>query len=641
MRILVTGASGFIGRALADQLVQNGHRVVGAVRRASSLPEGVERLTVPDLRGPWDWRGALEGIDAVAHLAGRVHILRNAFNQPLSLFRCVNAAATRRLATAAAEQGVGRFLLVSTIKVNGERTPLGPFTEADPPSPAEPYAHSKYEAEQAILDRNGMAPVILRPPLVYGPGVRANFRRLIELCDGGWPLPFGGVTAKRSIIGVRNLVSAIERCLVAPEAAGKLYLVRDRDDVTIGELTRAIAEALDRPSRQLAVPPRLLRALGSATGQREVIDRLVEPLQVDDSAIRRDLDWTPPFSLAEELAPTIVSYRSSLRHQRPTASEVVPAAESAIPAPISAVVVTYHTGAVLRESLPRLLDESRVGELIVVDNGNDAASTAFLDRLGERDARVRVVRGHGNVGFAAGCNIGASYASLPFLLLLNPDCVIEPGTVDRLLAVEAESKDDWIATPRLIDAQGHEQRGGRRNHATPLNCLIEGTRLDWLLPGQPFYDRVNLHRRPLPPGPIAVPSISGAFMLMPTRTFDRLGGMDERYFLHFEDLDFCLRLARLGGRATFVPDLTAKHYCGTSAVCPLTVARHKMVGLRRYFFTHFAGTYPRPALFGIWTLVAAGILAKGCWRWLWESADRGAPTPPATPSRHSMDPASG
>lgn len=641
MRILVTGASGFIGRALASRLVESGHRVVGAVRRATPLPAGVERLTVPDLRGPWDWRGALDGIDAIAHLAGRVHVLRDAFNQPLSLFRCVNVAATRRLAAAAAEQGVGRFLLVSTIKVNGERTPERPFAEDDPPAPAEPYARSKLEAEQAVVDRNGMAHVILRPPLVYGPEVKANFRRLIELCDAGWPLPFRAITGKRSIIGVRNLVAAIERCLTAPEAAGRLYLVRDREDVTIGELTRAIAVALGRPSRQFAVPAGLLRTLGAVTGQREVIERLIEPLRVDDSAIRRELGWMPPFSLAEELELTIADYRA----KRPSRSSVLverPAAKQTAQATrVSAVMVSYHTGAVLRDSLQRLLGESSVGELIVVDNGNDAASAAFLDRLGERDARVRVVRGHGNVGFAAGCNIGASYANLPFLLLLNPDCVIDPGTVDRLLATEADAPGDWIATPRLIDAEGREQRGGRRNHATPLNCLIEGTRLDRLLPRQPSRDRINLHRRPLPDAPIEVPSISGAFMLMPTRTFDRLGGMDERYFLHFEDLDFCLRLARAGGRATFVPGLTAVHYCGTSAACPLTVAKHKAVGLRRYFFTHFTGTYPRPALLGIWALVASGIMAKGLWRWLWQPGERTPPPAPLGPSRHSVGPASG
>lgn len=632
MRVLVTGANGFIGRALCASLILSRHSVVGAVRRGAALPTSIDRHVVPDLRGAYDWRGAVDGIDVVIHVAGRAHVMSEQLADPLALFRRVNVDTTGHLAEAAHRAGAKRFIFVSSIKVNGETTPLRPFCESDPPEPFDDYARSKWEAEEALRQVTGgagMEHVILRPPLVYGPGVKANFLRLMELCDSGVPLPFGALRNRRSLIGLGNLIEIIERCIDAPEAANQTFLVRDPADVSIRDLAIAISTALGRDTRLIAVPPLAFRALGHATGQSDSLARLVEPLQIDDTAIRRALDWQPRFDLEAELAVTARWFRTEtltasrrvlpLRH----ADNGAAAAEEPGQSPdgdegsrVSAVMVTYRTGAILKESIARLLAEPPIGELIIVDNGNDAAARDYLETLVRIENRARVITGQGNVGFAAGCNIGASYATYPYLLLINPDCVVEGGSLQRLMAEARAWPHPWIATPRLVDPDGREQRGSRRNHASPGHCLIEATPLHRVTPFAGGFDRINLHERPLPAGPATVPAISGAFMLMPTATFDRLGGMDERYFLHFEDLDFCLRLAEAGGAAYFVPHLACVHYQGSSASSPLAIERYKAAGMRRYFFDHFRGTYPQVLLWAIWLMLATGMIVKGAWRWL-------------------------
>jgi N-acetylglucosaminyl-diphospho-decaprenol L-rhamnosyltransferase len=279
---------------------------------------------------------------------------------------------------------------------------------------------------------------------------------------------------------------------------------------------------------------------------------------------------------------------------------------------VSAVIVSYHTGAPLWACLDRVLADPAIGEILLVDNGNDAAVlTALCDRAAQTN-KLRILSGHGNIGFAAGCNLGARAASRRFLLLLNPDCLIEPDSVAGLLgAVEAAPRSGdqpWIATVRLVDAQGVEQPGSRRNEGTPLQCLAEALQLHRLLPPRWAPARLNLADQSLPTALTAVPAISGAFMLMARATFDALGGMDEGYFLHVEDLDFCLRLARSGGVAYFLPGLTATHMKGTSATTSLFVERHKARGFHRYFRRHFA-----PALVGelCWLVLAAGLFLRG------------------------------
>jgi len=613
VRVFLTGSTGFVGRTVGERLLAAGHHVTASLRRGAAVPPGMTPWITPDLRGPYDWAGALDGIDAVLHLAGRVHVTDGTAADTTAAFEAVNVAATRRLAEAAIRAGVRRLVLLSTVKVNGDGTPGRPFTEGDHPAPTDAYARSKQRGEQALLETasgTALETVIVRPPLVYGPRVRANFLRLIELCDSGLPLPFGGLDNRRSLIGAGNLADALLRCLEHPAAAGRTFLVRDAEDASMVDLIRAIARALGRPSRLITVPPATLRAVGRALRITEALQRLTEPLQIEDHLIRRTLGWTPPDSVDAGLAATAAWYRA-----RPGSP---PTPRPALPAPtgggLSAVVVSYHTGPLLQDSLHRVLADPAVRELIVVDNGNAPDTLAELRALAAADARLRVISGHGNLGFSAGCNIGASYATQPYLLLLNPDCLIEPGTLGPLVALHAGRTEPWIATPRIVDPDGREQRGGRRNHATPLSCLLEAMPVWPLVRAGGPLRRINLNTEPLPDAPVRVPAISGAFMLMPTATFDLLGGMDERYFLHFEDLDFCLRLARAGGTAHFVPSVTCTHFQGTSAVAALTVERYKARGLWRYLFKNFAPSHPRPALFAVWSLLAAGMIAKGAMR---------------------------
>ncbi|MBV8169300.1 MAG: glycosyltransferase family 2 protein [Alphaproteobacteria bacterium] len=272
---------------------------------------------------------------------------------------------------------------------------------------------------------------------------------------------------------------------------------------------------------------------------------------------------------------------------------------------IAVVIVSYRTGPTLHACLDRVLAEPGVGTVALVDNGNDAATLAALTRRGASEPRLRVLSGHGNVGFAAGCNRGARATAEPVILLLNPDCLIERGSLQTLRAAVGDRPHPWIATVRVLDESGTEQRGSRRNAGTPGQCVVEALRLGGVLTG------LNLNRAPLPAALTVVPAISGAFMLMPRPTFEALGGLDEGYFLHVEDLDFCLRLRRAGGVAYFAPDLTCTHVKGTSAAPALAVERHKVRGFRRFFRTHFAASHPRVVLDAAWLLLAGGLLLRG------------------------------
>ena len=312
MKVLVTGASGFVGRALCEALLRHGQSVRGTLRQPDgklALVEGIEPIVVGTINAATDWKAALAGCDAIVHLAARVHVMDDKSSDPLAEFREVNTEGTLNLARQAAQAGAKRFVFVSTIKVNGEGREE-PYRETDTPAPEDAYAISKWEAEEGlhrIARDTGMEVVILRPPLVYGPGVKANFLRLMRMVERGWPLPLGAIRNRRSLLYLGNFVDAIRVCIEHPAAAGHTFLLDDGEAVSTPELIRAVAQALGRPARLLAVPMGMLEGAGALLGKRAAVERLTGSLYVDSSLIRSRLGWTPPHSMAEGLAATVAS----------------------------------------------------------------------------------------------------------------------------------------------------------------------------------------------------------------------------------------------------------------------------------------------------------------------------------------------
>jgi len=311
---LVTGANGFVGAALCAELLHQGHYVRAAVRSASSLIEKAERASVGAIDGKTDWTEALCGVDVVIHLAARVHVMHDESNDPLDEFRRVNVAGTEHLARCAAIAGVKRLVYVSSIKVNGEATSEGEkFSESDVPDPHDPYGISKMEAEQAlhrIAQETGLEVVIVRPPLVYGAGVKGNFVQMLRVLDKGIPLPLASVHNRRSLIYVGNLVDALILCATHPAAAGQTYLVSDGEDISSPDLLRQLGAAMGHPARLLPCPQTLLKLAGRLTGKSEQVERLLGSLQVDSGKIRRELNWTPPYTLEQGLRATADWHRS-------------------------------------------------------------------------------------------------------------------------------------------------------------------------------------------------------------------------------------------------------------------------------------------------------------------------------------------
>jgi len=312
-RILVTGAGGFIGSALVPALSAAGYATRRAVRRLpeQQSPEG-ETTAVGDIDETTDWTEALRDIEIVLHLAARTHVLHETASDPLAAYRRVNVKGTRRLATQAAAAGVRRMVFLSSIKVNGERTFARPYTEDDTPQPEDAYGTTKWEAEQtlrAIGRETGLEVVILRPPLVYGPGVKGNFLRLMKLVSRGSPLPLASVRNQRSMVYVGNVVDAILTCIKAPAAAGRIYLVSDGHDLSTPDLVRALARCLGVAPRLFPFPPSFLMLAASLVGKREEAARVLGSLQVDSSRIQRELGWRPPRMTEDGLAQTARWFR--------------------------------------------------------------------------------------------------------------------------------------------------------------------------------------------------------------------------------------------------------------------------------------------------------------------------------------------
>jgi len=307
---LITGGDGFIGKAVVAALAQRGHpyrltRRTPARDFEATWTPVAEGSTAVD---PADGCESLRGHDAIIHLAARAHILRDQAADPRMAYRAANTHSTLRLAQQAASAGVRRFVFVSTLKVHGEKSlPRQAFTEAMAPAPADPYALSKHEAElglRAIAEQTGMEVVIIRPPLVYGPGVKANFAALMRAVARGWPLPLGAIDNRRSLVALDNLVDFILTCLDHPAAANQTFLVSDGEDLSTPDLLRRLGVALGRPARLLPVPAPLLIAGAALLGRRAAAERLCGNLQVDICKARSLLGWQPPISVDAGLRRT-------------------------------------------------------------------------------------------------------------------------------------------------------------------------------------------------------------------------------------------------------------------------------------------------------------------------------------------------
>jgi nucleoside-diphosphate-sugar epimerase len=313
-KILVTGASGFIGRALLDFLRGEAWDVLGTVRGAAELTR--ELVHAPELSPTSNWREVLADRNIVVHTAARAHVLKETEKDPLAVFRMVNTEGTLNLARQAASMGIRRFIFISSIGVNGAFTPLGQsFTEHCSPAPHNPYAISKWEAEQGlrhIARETGMEVVIIRPPLVYGSGVRANFHIMMQWLQKGFPLPLGAVHNKRSLVGLENLVDLIITCLDHPAAANQVFLAGDGEVLSTPELLCRLGLALGKPARLLPVPASLLKAGATLLGRRDIAQRLCESLQVDISKARNVLGWNPPISVDEGFRRTAKSFLAAV-----------------------------------------------------------------------------------------------------------------------------------------------------------------------------------------------------------------------------------------------------------------------------------------------------------------------------------------
>ena len=312
MKVLVTGASGFVGSALCGHLLAKGQTVTGAVRSIPGKPlPGVEYRVVSDLSAETNWREALTGMDAVVHCAARVHIMKETSTDPLAAFREMNVKGTACLAEQAADNGVKRFVFISSIKVNGETTSGRPFTADNTPAPEDPYGISKWETEQVlqkIAEKTGLEVVIIRPPLVYGPGVRANFLRLMQAVKLGMPLPLGSINNRRSLVALDNLMDLIDTCLNHPAASNQTFLVSDGSDLSTTALLQNMAVALGRPTRLIPAPESLLRVVAKLLGKTSIAQRLCGSLQVDINKTREMLSWSPPVTVNEALRKTAAHF---------------------------------------------------------------------------------------------------------------------------------------------------------------------------------------------------------------------------------------------------------------------------------------------------------------------------------------------
>ena len=312
MNILITGANGFVGCFLSTKLAESGFNVIAVTRTSSEFSSEIKHIIKPKINDQTSWHDALTGCDVVIHLAARVHVMNEQSNNPLQAFLDVNLHGTINLAKQAIAAGVKRFVYVSSIKVNGEYTEGTGFTERDIPNPQDSYAVSKWRAEEALLELSkttGMEVVIIRPTLVYGAGVKANFLRLLEVINKSLPLPLANINNQRSMIYIGNLVDALMACATHPNAANQTYLVSDDESVSTPVLIRLLAKSLGKRCFVFPFPIFIMKFLAGLLGKSAAVDRLTQSLVIDSSKIRRELGWVPPYSLQQGLDKTVGKVR--------------------------------------------------------------------------------------------------------------------------------------------------------------------------------------------------------------------------------------------------------------------------------------------------------------------------------------------
>ena len=315
MRVLVTGGSGFVGVALCASLSESGHSVRLAQRSANAKSGTYDQVVVGQIDAKTDWSAALKDVEVVIHLAARVHVMDDQSADPLAEFRRINVDGSLNLAKQAAWAGVKRLIYLSSVKVNGEYTLAGhPFKESDIANPQDAYGLSKFEAEQGLLliaQETGLEVVIIRTPLVYGQGVKANFASMMRAVKRGLPLPLAAIHNSRSFVYVGNLVSLIATCIQHPAAVNEVFLVSDGCDLSTTQLLKACATALGVKSRLWHVPQRLIESLAALVGKRDVAQRLCGNLQVDITKAQSLLGWAPPIAIAEGLKATALGLLKS------------------------------------------------------------------------------------------------------------------------------------------------------------------------------------------------------------------------------------------------------------------------------------------------------------------------------------------
>ncbi|PIE24855.1 MAG: hypothetical protein CSA60_02560 [Neptuniibacter caesariensis] len=312
-KILLTGSTGFLGSAITKRLKESNYQLRPAVRSlANNVPENAQ--VIGDINGETDYTNALTDVSVVIHAAARAHVMNDEVTDPLAEYRNVNVAGSENLARQAAAAGVKRFIFISSVKVSGESTRgVAAYDESMPPAPEDAYGQSKFEAEEVLKQvaaDTDMELIIIRPPLVYGPGVKANFYNLLKLCAAPLPLPFGAVNNSRSMIYIDNLVDFIVRCIDHPNAANETFLVSDGQDVSLRSLITMIRKTMNKPAWLLPVPVSLLKWVGKLTGKTAVVERLVGDLQIDSSKAQRLLGWAAPYTVEQGIAETVADFKN-------------------------------------------------------------------------------------------------------------------------------------------------------------------------------------------------------------------------------------------------------------------------------------------------------------------------------------------